>query len=183
MPELVSGRCTNSHLSSHAPPGLARAGRADPLAPRVRSSPTRVQPGQARPRAPAAPGGPVSADVTCAENLKARLFISKERGAQGPDELSRDLCSGSKNQVSPEAGPKHREVRAASSAQSGVSVHATLRQIKPASYPPAISWLPRRLRSRWAAFQVRHRLADSRSIRSIRSIRWRTFARGPPPGS
>jgi hypothetical protein len=33
----------------------------------------------------------VSADVTCAEDPKARLFISKGRGAQGLDELSRDL--------------------------------------------------------------------------------------------
>jgi len=38
-----------------------------------------------------APGDPVSADVTCAEDPKARLFISKGRGAQGLDELSRDL--------------------------------------------------------------------------------------------
>jgi len=42
-------------------------------------------------RPAAAPGDPVSADVTCAEDPKARLFISKGRGAQGLDELSRDL--------------------------------------------------------------------------------------------
>jgi hypothetical protein len=63
MTELVTGRCGNSHLNSHAPPGLARAGRPVNHA---------REPGTA-------------------EDPKARLCINKGRGAQGPDELSRDL--------------------------------------------------------------------------------------------
>jgi hypothetical protein len=42
-------------------------------------------------RPAAAPGDPVSADVTCAGDSKVRLFVSKGGGAQGLDELSRDL--------------------------------------------------------------------------------------------
>ena len=52
------------------------------------------------------------------------------------------MVPGLGTKYSPEAGLKHREVRAAPSAQSEVSVHATLRQIKPASYPPADQLAP-----------------------------------------
>src|SRR6266576_1975436 len=55
MTELLTGRCGNSHLNSHAPPGLARAGRPVNHA-----------------RGPGA-----------AEDPRARLLINKGRGRAG----------------------------------------------------------------------------------------------------
>src|SRR2546429_6897455 len=112
MTELVTARCGDRHLSSRVPPGPARG------------------------RPPAASTG--MRLVRTQLRLQTMRVHRALRGSicRGPEQH----YQGTTLTRTPPGG------RAETSGGPG--------------YPPAISWLLRRLRSRWAAVQVRHRRAD-----------------------